>query len=116
MRDRPRVPQGRDIEIARDIIGGRLPASADSGRAAVRLTPVSFREIDGRELARQYVAHRRLLDTERHAAEIEKTPQVEGAVTVRKGTPRRLPARSGDDGANWLLRFLGPFGGDKSRR
>lgn len=51
--------QNDDFEIARKILRGWTP-QAPAGSAPVSLLPASFREIDGRELARQYATHRKI--------------------------------------------------------
>ncbi|WP_421693526.1 hypothetical protein [Aestuariivirga sp.] len=48
-----------DFEIARKILQGWTPQHQE-GPVPQSLLPASFREIDGRELARQYATHRKI--------------------------------------------------------
>lgn len=52
------MPQD-DLEIARRLLRGWTPQTL-RGEKAPSLLPAPFREIDGRELARQYVTHRKI--------------------------------------------------------
>ena len=59
--------RNEEFEIVRDLMsrrGREWPASPFTARA---IEPASFREIDGHELARQYVAHRKFRESERLA-------------------------------------------------
>lgn len=63
--------RNEEFEIVRDLISGRGPQAPEpvyGGRAAA---PASFREIDGLELARQYVAHRKFRESEALAQRLE---------------------------------------------
>jgi hypothetical protein len=55
--------RNEEFEIVRDLIAGRAPQS-HARSASTGLAPAAFREIDGDILARQYVAHRKFLETE----------------------------------------------------
>lgn len=55
---------GKEFEIARKLMQDRGPDAAPEGHDRKALEPTTFREIDGRELARQYVAHRKLVEAE----------------------------------------------------
>jgi hypothetical protein len=59
--------RNKEFEIVRDLIAGRAPPAQDAAYQSLTLAPASFREIDGEVLARQYVAHRKFLETEAHA-------------------------------------------------
>jgi len=61
--------RNEEFEIVRDLIAGRAPQS-HARSASTGLAPAAFREIDGDILARQYVAHRKFLETEALAQRI----------------------------------------------
>jgi hypothetical protein len=61
--------RNEEFDIVRDLIAGRGGSWHSSPPAARVLEPAPFREIDGHELARQYVAHRKFLESERLARE-----------------------------------------------
>ena len=49
-----------DFDIARTILHGAWSPQGQRGNISPSTVPASFREIDGRELARQYVTHRKI--------------------------------------------------------
>ena len=53
-----------DLKDARRLIQERWSSARPREDTHKTLEPAIFREIDGRELARQYVAHRSLMETE----------------------------------------------------
>jgi len=67
--DRPEPPvmRNKEFEIVRDLMAGRLPPDPEATHQAHTLAPVSFREIDGEVLARQYVAYRKFMESEAEA-------------------------------------------------
>ena len=77
----------RDFEIVRDMKAGRSPAYRNHRPAP---GPSSFREIDGNELARQYVAHRSLKNSEPPSKHTDPT----GIMQMRMQDPSRAAAVS----------------------
>jgi hypothetical protein len=59
--------RNEEFEIVRDLISGRGDEWSAAPYPARSIAPASFREIDGYELARQYVAHRQFRESERLA-------------------------------------------------
>jgi hypothetical protein len=103
-----------EFEVVRDLIAGREPRVPAHRFAGHALAPASFREIDGDILARQYVAHRKFLETEALAQQFEATTEglPEGMRLRGERRPIAAPPAevSGDKhGAGWLsslARFL----------
>jgi hypothetical protein len=56
--------RNEEFDIVRDLIAGRGPKPAQPTYSGHSIAPASFREIDGQELARQYVAYRKLRESE----------------------------------------------------
>lgn len=77
--------RNEEFDIVRDLMTGRMQRWSPSPYTARDLQPASFREIDGQELARQYVAHRKFRESERLAREAE--PQDAQTDRIRLGTP-----------------------------
>jgi hypothetical protein len=75
----------KEFEIVRDLIAGRAPPVPETTYQGLTLAPVSFREIDGEVLARQYVAHRKFLETEAQARQART-----GEVADSSNRPPRL--------------------------
>lgn len=84
--------RNKEFEIVRDLIAGRTPPVQDVTHQGLTLAPVSFREIDGEVLARQYVAHRKFLETEAQA----RTIASEEVVTMGNRAPRLRGERRQD--------------------
>ena len=61
--------RNEEFDIVRGLISGRGQQWPVSPYTARGLQPSSLREIDGQELARQYVAHRKFRESERLAQE-----------------------------------------------
>jgi hypothetical protein len=61
--------EDEEFEVVRSLISTPWPEAPEPPRSLRK--PVTFREIDGQELARQYVAHRELAQTEALEQEIE---------------------------------------------
>jgi hypothetical protein len=55
--------RNKEFDIVRDLIAGRTPPAPETTHQGLTLAPASFREIDGKVLARQYVAHRKFLES-----------------------------------------------------
>lgn len=64
---------GKEFEIARKLMQERWADAAPEDDSHKTPGPAVFREIDGRELARQYVAHRKLIEAESLAHQPAKT-------------------------------------------
>jgi hypothetical protein len=82
--------RNEEFEIVRDLISGRGPQAPEPQYGGQAATPASFREIDGLELARQYVAHRKFRESEALAQQIATGKAVpDGAPTgVLRGERR----------------------------
>lgn len=59
--------RNEEFEIARDLMSRRGQQWQGAPFTARSIEPASFREIDGSELARQYVAHLKFRESERMA-------------------------------------------------
>jgi hypothetical protein len=59
--------RNKEFDIVRDLMAGRTPPPPEATHQGLTLAPASFREIDGEVLARQYVAHRKFLESEAQA-------------------------------------------------
>ena len=77
--------RNEEFDVVRDLIAGRAAEAPRRNLGGHALAPASFREIDGEILARQYVAHRKFLETEAMAesfgtadgkAEVIKSPRL----------------------------------------
>lgn len=83
-----------DLEIARRILRGAWVPQRRRRKSAEGVEPAVFREIDGRELARQYATHRRI-----EKASVLQAPEAAnrfgepGAGGVMRGWARGLRAR-----------------------
>jgi hypothetical protein len=62
--------RNEEFEVVKDLMSGRGPQLGESAYGSHGVAPASFREIDGQVLARQYVAHRKFLETEALAQRI----------------------------------------------
>jgi hypothetical protein len=60
--------RNEEFDVVRDLIAGRAAEAPRRNLGGHALAPATFREIDGEILARQYVAHRKFLETEAMAA------------------------------------------------
>lgn len=100
--------RNEEFQIVRDLMSGRSPVSAPPATSAHALAPTSFREIDGQELARQYVAHRKLRESEalarqREAGELPPEAQIMGVLKGERrvtGSIDPLPAQ--DSSGGWF--------------
>lgn len=99
--------RNEEFQIVRDLMSGRDPAATPPVTSAHALAPTSFREIDGQELARQYVAHRKLRDAEalarqREAGEMPSEAQIKGVLRGERRVPEPTNPYSGQDASgNW---------------
>ena len=94
-----------EFEVVRGLIAGRAPVVHGIRYTSQSAAPASFREIDGEILARQYVAHRKFLETEAMAQrfgggdgleDVVRAPRLRGERRHMGGIGRE--ARSG----GWL--------------
>lgn len=104
----------QEFDIVRDLIDNRWQPQQENGHA-LQLAPASFREIDGRELARQYVAHRRLLEASRSEPGAPVRPVLR-ATRSDPTTSVTAPeaAQNGAEGgggivSGWFSRLRAPF-------
>lgn len=77
--------RNEEFDIVRDLIAGRGQRWSPSPYTSRSIEPASFREIDGQELARQYVAHRKFRELERLAQETGRPDAVTDR--IRLGSP-----------------------------
>lgn len=77
--------RNEEFDIVRDLMTGRLQRWSPSPYTARDLQPATFREIDGQELARQYVAHRKFRESERLSQQAEAS-DLDGD-RIRLGAP-----------------------------
>ncbi len=88
--------RNEEFDVVRDLLAGRAPEGPEYSFTGHVLAPASFREIDGEILARQYVAHRKFLETEAMAqrfGEAEGRPDSIRSAKLRAG---RRPAATTD--------------------
>lgn len=83
---------GKEFEIARKLMQDRKLDPAPEARTRMAPEPATFREIDGRELARQYVAHRKLAEAETRGLPVPALENSTGSETETPGVPAPLPA------------------------
>ena len=76
--------RNEEFEVARGLIAGRTPEARQHMFTGHALAPASFREIDGDILARQYVAHRKFLETEALAQQFETSEGHPGGIRSTK--------------------------------
>lgn len=110
--------RNEEFEVVRNLIAGRSPELREQAFTGHGLAPASFREIDGDILARQYVAHRKFLETEALARQFETSEGLPGGIRSAKLRGERRSAdhphadTSGEAHAGgWftsLTRFLWP--------
>jgi hypothetical protein len=99
--------RNEEFQIVRDLMSGRDPASATPVTSAHSLAPTSFREIDGHELARQYVAHRKLRESEalarqREAGELPSEAAIMGVLRGERRVSAPIdPYSARDSSGNW---------------
>ena len=99
-----------EFDIARELIMSHEALDTDQAYPTPLLRPVRFREIDGRELARQYVAHRQLLKAEELARKSAAARPILNDTVPGDEAPRLSPAPpSGGWMSQWRLRLLAPF-------
>lgn len=94
--------RNEEFDIVRDLMTGRMQRWSPSPYTARDLQPASFREIDGQELARQYVAHRKFRESERLQ---EADPDDGDTDRIRLGSPAstvNLPVYEAADRDGWL--------------
>ncbi len=96
--------RNEEFEIVRDLIAGRGPHVAGSSYGTQTVTPASFREIDGLELARQYVAHRKFRESEALAQRLESGEALPDSVRtgILRGEHRSDPASEHALSSSWL--------------
>jgi hypothetical protein len=99
--------RNEEFQIVRDLMSGRAPASAPPVTSAHSLAPTSFREIDGQELARQYVAYRKLRESEalarqREAGEMPSEAAIMGVLRGERRVSGPIDPLPGQDSSgNW---------------
>ena len=81
-----------DFDIARKILQGAWSPQGQRSTARPSTVPASFREIDGRELARQYVTHRKIA-VGAHGAGAPREPGSELGAWARDLHARIVPSR-----------------------
>lgn len=81
--------RNEEFEVARGLIAGRSPETREHAFTGHALAPASFREIDGDVLARQYVAHRKFLETEALAQQFETSDGHAGTRNTKLRGERR---------------------------
>lgn len=103
--------RNKEFDIARELMDGpwvEPPVERDTQQL---LRPASFREIDGRVLASQYVAHRNLVKASLNSKLLDaRKPSVPtGAETVEtpRATEAGVPSSGNGRLASWARRFLG---------
>lgn len=106
--------RNEEFEVVRDLIAGRAPEAPRHSFTGHALAPASFREIDGEILARQYVAHRKFLETEAMAERFGEAEGLPESIRSSRLRGARAPgedaggeAAAGQQG-NWLA-ALGRF-------
>lgn len=97
--------RNKEFEIVKDLIAGREPRQPDTGRHyRSTLAPAPFREIDGEVLARQYVAHRKFLETEAQARTADGEAVLTGGARAPKLRGDRRPDLTGEKASSgWFL-------------
>jgi hypothetical protein len=83
--------RSKEFEVARGLIAGRGPEAREHAFTGHAPAPASFREIDGDILARQYVAHRKFLETEALALQFENSEGHPGGIRSTKLRGERRP-------------------------
>ena len=100
--------RNEEFQIVRDLMSGRAPASPPTVTSAHALAPCSFREIDGQDLARQYVAHRKLRESEalarqREAGELPSEAEIMGVLRAERRVPGPIePLTEQDSSGGWF--------------
>jgi hypothetical protein len=103
--------RNKEFEVARGLIAGRGPEAREHPFTGHALAPASFREIDGEILARQYVAHRKFLETEALAQQFENSDGHPGGIRTKLRGERRPAEQLHADAAGsarpegWLSSF-----------
>jgi hypothetical protein len=103
--------RNEEFEVARGLIAGRAPESREHAFTGHALAPASFREIDGDILARQYVAHRKFLETEALAQQFENAEGIRSTKLRGERRPELLHELGGgkakpDGWLSYLAGFL----------
>lgn len=95
-----------EFEVVRGLINAPWSEEREPPRGPRK--PVAFREIDGRELARQYVAHRELAKTEVLEEQIDlPKPSRAGGNGLGDYVPERRAAKQPRGGLfGWARRFF----------
>ena len=92
--------RNEEFEIVRDLISGRGPQVPEPAHISYAIPPASFREIDGQELARQYVAHRKFRESEALAL---RTGAADATVHIAPATHLRGEHRPSEvSSGGWL--------------
>ena len=92
-----------EFRIARQLILGRSPRRRRPLDTETAVRPAAFREIDGGELARQYVNHRSLMGAEFSATAPDEREVLVGEDHVRP--PARKPSGSIRSLSRWMRRL-----------
>ena len=100
----------REFDIVRELMDGPWVEPPAEPGTLQQLRPASFREIDGRVLASQYVAHRKLAEAAARSQFLNAPRPASGederpAIAPQAGAAD-APARNGRL-AIWARRFLG---------
>lgn len=96
----------KEFEVVRSLINSPWPEAQEPPREVRK--PAAFREIDGRELARQYVAQRELAKTEVLEQQIElPKPSRSDGNGLGSYVPERPPVEAPRSGLlSWARRLL----------
>ena len=82
--------RSEEFDVVRQLISGRGPQTPEPTLAGRTLAPAPFREIDGEILARQYIAHRKFLESEASAQRLDASGSGEFKVPKLRGERRPL--------------------------
>jgi len=98
--------EDEEFEVVRSLINSPWPEAQEPPRSVRK--PAAFREIDGRELARQYVAQRELAKTEALEQQIElPKPSRTEVNELGSYVPERAPMEAPRGGLlSWARRLL----------
>lgn len=96
----------KEFEVVRSLINTPWPEAQEPPPSLRK--PVAFREIDGRELARQYVARRELAKTEALEPQIElPKPSTQGGKELGDYVPEAPPVEPRRGGLfSWARRLF----------
>jgi hypothetical protein len=103
--------RNEEFEVVRDLIAGRAPEAHGRTFSRPAIAPASFREIDGEILARQYVAHRKFMETEAMNQRIANAGDKHDVVLrgERRQTGARPAGAAADGRSSSLIATLARF-------